>query len=302
MDKIKIVLLGIYYPFAILSYFREALESRNDIELYCVGPDTGTWIPWNHGMNLSPKYVKTVNIPLPRDMRNVSYKMVERLLPWKPHLYLNVDAGFCLSDRPTNAIYAVVATDSHVMDYSWQRNISDYFFNMHQHYSQEGDLILPYAYSEKWHKPMDIEKIYDACLIGLHYEHRNVWIDLLQKHGVNVYYSIGDVFDDYRLKNCQSKVGLNWSTLNDMNARTFELLAMGIPSVQYKTPDMDYYFKDQWDYIGISNMHEAVEGVLHLLENPDLAETIAKRGLEAVKPHSYENRVTQILETVGLLP
>jgi hypothetical protein len=60
--------------------------------------------------------------------------------------------------------------------------------------------------------------------------------------GLKVHYSIGHIFDEYREINNKSKVGLNWSSRLDLNARAFELPAMGICPVQNTVPDMKNFF------------------------------------------------------------
>lgn len=302
--KKRVVLVGIHYPFAILSYFREALEFREDIELCTVGPYTGNWIPWAGGMTLAQKYVKNVDIPLPMNPRGMlkplNPKLVENSLPWEPDLWLNVDAGYHLSEKPSKGLLATVATDSHVLNYDQQRNISDYFFNMHEHYSKDGDLILPYCYSPRFHKPLDVEKIYDACIIGLHYDTRNQLVDRLRAEGLNVHYSIGKVFDEYNLVFNQSKVGINWASMYDLNARAFELLAMKVPSVQWHVPDADKYFDGVIDYLKFTSLEEAVQKIVGLVSDIQKQSDLAQSGYMAVQGHTYDARIQTIFETVGL--
>ena len=45
-----------FYPVAILRYFQQALQRRDDVNVYSVGPWTGTWIPWMGGLYLQDKY------------------------------------------------------------------------------------------------------------------------------------------------------------------------------------------------------------------------------------------------------
>ena len=55
---IRVVVSGIHYPLSMMKYFITALQRREDIELFTVGPFTGTYIPWAGGMQLPAKYVK----------------------------------------------------------------------------------------------------------------------------------------------------------------------------------------------------------------------------------------------------
>ena len=306
---IKVALVGIYYPLAMLRYFERALERRDDVELVTVGPFTGTWIPWNGGMSVLPKYAKSPNYVLPKDfiragkisprifesMGRKGFEQLENI-----DLWLEVDAGFYLDPRPETGIVAHVATDPHAVNYDRQRQLSDYFFNMQLEYSQGDDIYLPYAYDPTVHYPMDIEKEYDACLIGLHYGHRNTLINRLMGRGLNVHYSIGSIFDEYREINNKSKIGLNWSSRLDLNARAFELPAMGICPVQNTVPDMKNFFVAGEHYLEITGVDSAEKQVMLALSDDDMRQEIADNACRKVQQHTYDARVSEILERVGL--
>ena len=49
----------------MMRYMIEAFEDRDDVELWTYGPFTGNNIPWNGGIQLDQRYVKTPNFPLP---------------------------------------------------------------------------------------------------------------------------------------------------------------------------------------------------------------------------------------------
>ena len=76
----KIVLSGMYYPVAIVRYFEAALRRRPDVELFTMGPFTGTFIPWNGGMNLKPEYAKAPDLELPMDLK-IGIKWAAAQLP-----------------------------------------------------------------------------------------------------------------------------------------------------------------------------------------------------------------------------
>jgi len=302
--KIKVALIGIYYPMAMLRYFERALERRKDVELVTVGPYTGTWIPWNGGMTVLPKYDKIPNHPLPSDFiraGKISPQIFQTFEDLSDvDLWLEVDAGFYLDPRPETGIVAHVATDPHALDYTRQRKLADYFFNMQLEYSQNSDIYLPYAYDPTVHYPLEIEKEYDACLIGLHYEHRNQLINRLMGKGLKVHYSIGSIFDEYREINNKSKVGINWASRLDLNARAFELPAMGICSVQNTVPDMKNFFVAGEHYLDFTNVESGEKQVMKALSDDAMRKEIADAAFRKVQPHTYDARVQDILERVGL--
>lgn len=309
-EKIRIVLSGIFYPVAILRYFENALLRRDDVELFTVGPYTGTWIPWAGGMNLSAKYAKKPDLPLAGDMARIGkvpYGVVS-FLPWVPDLWLQVDAGFYFDfggKYNTQAgRVAHVATDPHVLDYSYQRTQCHQFFNMQKIYSQPGDIYLPYAADPEWHAPIEgLEKEYDACLIGLHYESRTRLVDALRQKGLRVYYDIGPAFREYQLLYARSKVALSWSSKQDLIARVFEAMAMKIPLVCNIVPDLDLHFKDGVHYHGFRGLGDAIKEVEEIVgTHRNAAEKMAQQAHDLVmEKHTYDHRIQQILETCGVL-
>lgn len=308
--KKRILLLGLHYPLAILSYFRNALEKRRDVELVTAGVFTNDWIPWGGGMRLPMKYVKRVDLPLQQGLTRPTWDTVVMGLKNNGiddnfDLVLSVDAGFHLSTKP-NVPYALVATDPHVLDgwYAGARPIVDYFFNMQYYYAKEGDIVLPYCCSPDHHYAMsDIAKEYDASLIGLAYENRIKLVEALRNKGYKVLFDLGIVFDEYRTENNKAFIGLNWSSLFDINARTFETMAMGQVAVINRLPHLDKLgFVESKHYLGFDDIKEAVAQVDWVLGNREKAKAIALSAHNLVhEKHTYEKRVQTMFETVGLV-
>lgn len=307
--KTRILFLFKAYPFCLANYFRRALERRQDVELYTCGEFFGQWIPWNGGMDISMKYPNHVDLPLPRGMDRVSWANIKNRLPWKPDLIINVDAGFHLTTKP-DVPYYVVATDPHVLGewYAQVRPLADKFFNMQgTPYIQPGDVWLPYAFDPTVHYPEfpnpRNEKMFDACIVGLHYPQRIEWANHLRRAGVKTHMSIGDIYDEYRNMNNRAWIGLNWSSLQDVTARVFEIMAMRLVPVINRLPGLDELgFEDGRHYLGFSNMDEAVEKVLWAKNNPDFSKQIALEAYQFVHNHdmTYDNRIRQILSEFGV--
>lgn len=304
MTKIKIALGYLAYPFALASYFRHVLEKRQDVELFTFGVYTGDFIPWNGGMRIPIKYVKTVNLPLPQAITEPSWEMIKGKLSWKPDLVLCIDAGFHLSSKP-DVPYATVLTDPHVLGdwYTRGNRIADFVFGMQRYYLKPNEILLPYCCSPDHHYAMsDVVKDYDASLIGLHYQQRDALVAALRGRGYKVLYDIGLIYDEYREQNNRAKVGLNWSSLFDINARTFEIMAMKQIPVMNRLPHLDELgFMENEHYLGFNDVNEGVEKVKWALENPEQAGAIAENAYQLVhKNHTYEQRVQQILDCINL--
>lgn len=305
MDKIRVLLAWKAYPLTMASYYRRALERRTDIELVTCGEFFGQFIPWNGGMTIPMKYPNGVDIPLPQGMNRVPYSMIESSLPWKPDLVLNVDAGFHFSTKPDSP-YAVVATDPHVLG-DWYRDArknADYFFNMQTSYMQDGDIFIPYGFDPFCHYPVDMEKEYDCAIVGLHYPQRDEWVSRLRALGIKVNYRIGDIFDEYREENNKAWIGLNWSSLQDVTARVFEICAMRMVPVLNRLPGLDALgFEDGRHYLGFSSMDEAVSQVQWAMSHRPQAEQVALEAYQMVhnRNFTYDNNIQTILEKTGLI-
>lgn len=302
--KIRLALLYKAFPFCMANYFRRALERRADVELFTVGEFFGQWIPWAGGMTIPPKYPNQVDLPLPRGMETVAWSNVASHLPWKPDLVLNVDAGFHLSTKP-DVPYYVVATDPHVLGgwYAKVRPMADKFFNMQPSYMQEGDELLPYAFDSECHYPEqqypEVESLeYDCSIVGLHYPQRDEWVRRLRELGVKVNYRLGDIYDEYRHENNKAWIGLNWSSLEDVTARVFEIMAMRLVPVLNRLSGLTALgFVEGKHYLGFSNMDEAVEKVMWAMNNQEEASKIAERAYYLVNARqmTWDARVEQIL-------
>jgi len=318
--KIKVLCLSIWYPLSMSRYFERAFRRRDDIDFIAAGSYTGSNIPWMGGLNLLEKYAKVPELPLPfpPNVNKISYDFVKAQLPkdWIPDLVLAIDAGVNWTSKPQDGLVATIATDPHCLNYDHQRKISDKFFNMQLCYSQQGDIYLPYAYDPSVHylmvhtlegedsfsQKLDVANLFrdtDAVLIGMPYEKRVKWVNELRKHGVSVIFENSPVFDEYRELANRARVGLNWSSLNDLNARAFETPAFGLAPVMNRVPDAHLFLTENEDYLGFDDLGEAVEKVLYLKNNPKEIERLAVNAYEKILPHTYDARVQQLLEECG---
>lgn len=322
--KPKVLCLSIWYPLSMSRYFEKAFRYRDDVDFKTCGVFTGPWIPWGGtGMNLPMKYAIPPDIPLPFSVNigRVNYEIVKAQLgDWIPDIVLTIDAGICWKYKPTDGIVVHVATDPHVLDYDYQRTISDKFFNMQAVYSKKGDVYLPYAYSRhdfypedeivtpystREHRdPLPIGGVYpkdvDAVLIGMPYEQRVQWVNELRKRNVNVIFENGPILDEARALYNRGTIGLNWSSLDDLNCRAFELPAMKLYPVMNWVTDMNKKEFGFIEHCGIFHgLQDAIEQVMWALENPEKAKVRAELAYQDVVPHTYDRRVQQILTECG---
>jgi hypothetical protein len=305
MTKKRIVLSMIYYPFALGSYIWRALDRRDDVELFTSGPYTADWIPWSSGVRLPMKYVRPINFALPPQSFFPPWGIVKAQLPWKPDLVLQIDAGFHFKDKP-DCFTATVGTDPHCLNaqYDLPRSYSDKFFCMQLCYSKPGDIYLPYAFDPTVHFPdPNVTVDTDACLMGLHYETRTAWVNALRARGHTVIYDIGHIYDEYREACCRATLGLNWSSLNDICARVFEMMAMKRVPVINRVPDLGAVgMVENEHYYGFSTLDEAIQKAEIALNNPKEAQEIAENAYRKVLNNdTWDARVQQILQECGLI-
>jgi spore maturation protein CgeB len=166
------------------------------------------------------------------------------------------------------------------------------------------DKLLSYAYCPDTHYSMsDVEKDTDAVLVGMPYPQRIEWVQKLRDAGVSVLFENGPVFDEYRQMSNRAKIGLNWASMEDTNARVYETLAMRLCLVTNRTPDLAVHgLEEDRHYLGFSSMQEAVEKVLYAKNNPDICDMIANNGYQAVtqKNVTYDRLVLDVLKECGL--
>lgn len=285
---------------AILRYYERALRRRDDIELFTVGPYTGTWIPWKNGIHLDSRYAIAPDLPFSVNgaIPAVPISYVEKQLPWQPDVWIQVDAGFHFQGKPEHGKNVIIGTDPHVLPYDKQRQLADTFYCMQACYAKPGDEYLPYGFDPEYHRPEKQEQRYDVALIGLHYDNRNKLMSELERRGVRCLYTIGPVYEQARALYNQSLMGINWSSLNDLTARVFELLGMRRLAVVNHVPDLERFFRPGIDLIAFTSLGEAVEQIMYYRDNPEAARKIANIGHTVVQKHTWDNRVKVILENV----
>lgn len=304
MSKLKVGISALHYPVTMARYFIDAFERREDVEVYTVGPYFGSYIPWNGGMNLPLRYVKSPYLPLPNTANKIPYEMVKSQMPQDLDLFVTIDAGWHFTTRPQAKVTALVQTDPHVLKQSYEQPAaySDYNFCMQQIYMKPGEIYLPYGADTHWFYPEEREMEYDVCLIGLHYPQRDRFVAALRSLGLKVYYDIGVVYDEYRELYNKSRVAISWSSLQDLPVRVWEAMAMKRPLVCNHVPDMDKFFKNSVHYMGFESLDEAITDVQYLLNNPEEAEVISENAYGVVmNGNSFDDRVQQILKDCKIL-
>jgi spore maturation protein CgeB len=205
--------------------------------------------------------------------------------------------------KPSKGVNTVFYTDPHTGlrgIYDRHENQYDYRYNPQTVYSKPNETYLPYAADSVYHRPMEnIEKIYDVCIIGNYYPQRVQLIDRLRALGINCFFQLGLAKEDAQLIMNQSKICVNWSSLDDLTARVFETMGSGTCLVANRVPDLNGLFVEDTEFVGFSSMEEAINKVQSLLANPDKLNEIANNGRLAIEngKHFWDDRLNTILES-----
>lgn len=295
-EKMNIVISYLHYAITAAGEYLARAAKRKGLNVITVGPYFGTEMPYgtDGGMKVSKEYDNKPDIIVSKT-DSAPIWFIENKLDIPVDVWLDVDAGFCLDGTPKHGKHIRFLTDPHVLRNRYDsRPNYDITFCSQKRYMRGGEVYLPYGYDKIWHSPMDVEKTYDVALVGNIYNHRVELFNNL-KH-LRTFFKVGIAKEDMRRIYNQAYIGLNWSTLDDMNARVFEIMACGICPVMNEVTDMKGFLVPDEDYIKFDNQSDAIQKINYLLEHKDKLEQIAKNAKDKMNGHSWDDRLQSILE------
>lgn len=169
---------------------------------------------------------------------------------------------------------------------------------------------MPVAAEPEAYFPYSVMKKYDWCFIGhLNSEHR---IDLMQRFITE--FGLGEgkgylgwrmpqvqgwnIMNDAAKKISMSRLVINDSIKNDLNMRTFEVMATGTPLITQENGPLLELFEPGKHLLTFKTIDESVRQAKILLANPDLQKEIGQAGMkEVLAKHTYHHRTLEILKT-----
>lgn len=170
---------------------------------------------------------------------------------------------------------------------------------------------LPCAFEQRCYRPgsfnfkteewanAKVMKEYDIGFIGhINNEKRMTALDRVFKEFPNFF------FGNKRFEKCaeifnRSKIVFNTAHSDDINMRVFEAIGSGAFLLTEKVPYLDEIFKDGIHCATYSSIDEAIDKAKYYLKNDNKREEIAKAGYEeAIKKHTYDNRVETVLKYI----
>ncbi len=298
----KILIFYRHFPVAIGRYIHWGLENLGH-EVFSVGPYSGTKIPWGPQYDF-PAYDFPPDLASP-DIKAVPVKDVLKHVKeqgFEPELLIQAsDTSYLEGKAPIKNI--LIGTDPHSIDYNPHIKNVDNFVSMQKYYLREypqGSLWMPYGYDEHIHKYLPTETLkHDVVFIGLQYEQRTQALQAISDKGWDVFSTLGIIYDEYNKLYNEGMIAFNWSSKKDLPARFWEGLAMKRCVLTNLVPDLiEFDFEEGVDYVGFDTQEEAVSKADFYLERKELLFKIANNGYNKVKPHTWTNRVKQLLKEI----
>lgn len=276
----RVLIHAIHYPIASARYAVDAFCSIG-CDVRHIGQETGNQI-W--GMTVADKYIW--NQEPPED-------------GWQPDLCVLMDTAYQWHHPTMPTVLWTV--DNHVRN-TRQPGISQYFLAHYDGHVQPvrkpDESWLPCGYDPALHTQSPIpylDREYDVALIGVLYNHRRALVNELRAAGVKVLAGTGLLYEDYAAAYHNARISLCLSFNGDVAQRVFETAAMGNLVI---SDDCDDYPRLRPRGLHIAPQRFLVDRVRMFLSDPVHAQECIAESLDWVRPHTWDNRATQIIQWV----
>ena len=153
--------------------------------------------------------------------------------------------------------------------------------------------VEPLAYP----KQENFTKHFDVCFIGhVNSKNREDALDRLFNEFPNFDYGQA-LFEAAASRFGNAKIGFNISMLDDINMRTFEIMATGTLCLTNWIPTIEELFTDGQNIVLYRSLDEMVDKAKYYLAHDDEREKIAQAGYEEVMAkHTIQHRLDVILD------
>tara|TARA_B100000131_G_scaffold115538_1_gene112549 strand:+ start:239 stop:1105 length:867 start_codon:yes stop_codon:yes gene_type:complete len=149
------------------------------------------------------------------------------------------------------------------------------------------------GYDEDVDKPHLVEKEYDISFIGNVYGNRATMLRAVDRK-VNV---INNAFGNkHSLEVSKSRINLNFCTDAGASDRVYKIMAAGGLLLSNDWEGRKEHFTNGRECVIFEDIKDLNEKIEYYLENPEMANQIAKYGQEAVKAFSRSSWATRIVE------
>ncbi len=311
MKQKRILLAFIHYPSSSGRFLRRAFE-RLGHDVKTVGPCTGPFI-WGTRLADTTIDLPTVEVKdVPNAVAIPAQPVLDSLGDWQPDLIVTADSAFTLSGD-TPCPHVVYGVDNHARDYQIVGHDGqwDHHFFAHQFAGRMQDKNtswLPCGYDPEIHVNTTpfYERPVHAMLLGVGYPERMQLAERLGKpfgepeRVFMVGVGLGPILQEYATQYNTSLVSLCKSAAGDVAQRVFEGMAMGCVILTDPCHDFEALGLEKGKhYLEYTTPDEAFEQLKALVDAPtERVEEIIEAAGEWVKPHTWDARCQQILDTV----
>lgn len=183
-------------------------------------------------------------------------------------------------------------------------------------YFGEGGLSMfwPEAAHPLINKSFDIPFEYDVSVLGGCYGWRPLFVQKLQKLGINLAcfgngWPNGPLSDEESVKLfSRSRINLGFAGVGHskqlmcLKGRDFEVPMSGGLYLTQNNPELSLVYDINKEIVTYKDEDDCFEKITWLLENPSIADEIRKKGRErAMKDHTWEKRFDEIFRFAGFL-
>ena len=154
-----------------------------------------------------------------------------------------------------------------------------------------------YACDPDFHRPHEVEKIYDVGFIGqLDGDDRSNYLDLIRANFPKCFISSSTPNENVPLELSKCKVLFNHIRTEEINIRFFENLAIGAQVVTH-SPALHLFANEGEHYLSCKTPEEAIEKMKLLVEDDEKREKMAKDARShALANHTYRHRLIGMLK------
>ena len=208
-------------------------------------------------------------------------------------------------NKPMKLLWAI---DAHCVGQSMfeqERNRGKYDYLLHstrEYVNKSYHVWFPNCFDDGLIKPdLQVQKEYNLGFCGNYVNRRPLLEWLNQEYGMKLdIFVIGsDMVKAINSYKCHFNMNMNWNRDSAINYRNFETIGCGTLLLTSYSEEYKFLgFEDGVNCLMYNNMEEMQEKI-RLMMNDDMQE-ISLAGLSLSRKHTYEQRVKQLLEALGV--
>jgi hypothetical protein len=149
------------------------------------------------------------------------------------------------------------------------------------------------GYDEDVDKPYELEKEYDISFIGSLHSDRTAFIDSIDQDVSVINNAYGS---QHAMEVSKTRINLNFCTDAGASDRVYKIMAAGGLLMSNDWEGREEHFTDGQDCVIFENAEDLNNKINYYLQNPKVAEQVAKQGCETVKVFNRAGWASKIVE------